>query len=111
MAIFLVRAVSSKIASILHYFEKSTLSQSCSLDLHARSQKPVYLTSFLQQKKTLERIIVNYFLEGSLKPYPFYKNELAYRTGRSTDTAARAAVKEVESVQKFKQFVLTVTRR
>lgn len=74
----------------------------------ARKYRATSLTSFLL--KTLERL-VNKFMTGPLKKFPFNEDQHAYQTGRSTVTALLSVVTFTEEQLRRMGFVRRIPTR
>jgi hypothetical protein len=56
----------------------------------AKAYHPISLLSFLL--KTMEKLLDRHIRDGALKEYPLHRNQHAYQTGKSTETALHNVV-------------------
>lgn len=71
---------------------------------NAKSYRPISLTSFMM--KTLEKIIDRDLRDSTLKKAPIHKNQHAYQTGKSTETALHQLTSKIELAIDQKQYAL-----
>ena len=65
----------------------------------ANSYRPISLTSFVL--KTLERLCDRYIRDVILKMKPLHKNQHAYQSGKSVDSALHQVIFSVEKSMNF----------
>jgi hypothetical protein len=56
----------------------------------AKAYRPISLSSFLL--KTMEKLVERHVRDGALKEYPLHRNQHAYQTDKSTETALHNVV-------------------
>jgi hypothetical protein len=70
----------------------------------AKAYRPISLSSFLL--KTMEKLVYRHIRDGALKNYPLHRNQHAYQTGKSTETALHNVVTHTESSIEHKEIAL-----
>jgi hypothetical protein len=61
----------------------------------AKAYRPISLSSFLL--KIMENLVESHIRDNSLREYPLHRNQHAYQTGKSTETALRNVVTRIEN--------------
>ena len=70
----------------------------------AKAYRPISLSSFVL--KTLEKIVDKYIRDEALCIAPLHRNQFAYQTGRSTETALHVVVARLEKAIKYRELAL-----
>jgi hypothetical protein len=70
----------------------------------AKAYRPISLSSFLL--KTMEKLVDTHIKGGALRIHPLHRNQRAYQTGKSTDTALHNAVTRTEYATEHKNIAL-----
>jgi hypothetical protein len=61
----------------------------------AKAYHPISLSHFLWE--TMEKLVDTHIKEGTLRTYPQHRNQHAYQTGKSTETAIYSVVTRIEN--------------
>jgi hypothetical protein len=70
----------------------------------AKAYRPISLSCFLL--KMMEKLVDRHIRDGALKEYPLHRNQHAYQTGKSTETALHNVVTRIKNVIKHKDLAL-----
>jgi hypothetical protein len=70
----------------------------------AKAYRPISLSSFLL--KSMEKLVERHIRNGSLRGYPLHRNQHAYQTGKSTETALHNVVTIIENATEHRDIAL-----
>jgi hypothetical protein len=70
----------------------------------AKAYRPISLSSFLL--KIMEKLVERHIRNDSLREYPLHRNQHAYQTGKSTETALHNVVTRVENAIEHRDIAL-----